>query len=706
MRKEKSALTLEATPKVRRAFWRALPPAAVLMAGWAWLFVPLLPSAPLPVWAMALAGAALCAGLLPLLRLRLALPGGILLCALLVYPARSGLLALANDILALLTRKTGRIFLDYAVGNGALWLGPALLWLLLALLTAWTCHRGRVWPLALPLLTAVILALWEEASAPAVLLLAGGVLLLRLGRNRCGVRGWGPQLLLGALALTVALLLPRPGGCWDSLSRSLHALCYDSPANSMPEGQLQDLGAWDPSGAEALAVTMEVPQKLYLRGMTGEVYTGTAWESLEPETLAEAKDTFYWLHNAGLYGQSLISSATAALGEGQPLAMTVQCRSACAARSYLPYALGSSAGLDPARTGDAGAAAGLTEMTYLAGSVPEWFALQEALAARQDEPAVAAYLAGEAAYRSYVKTHDLQLTPEAAAILSREFDEETGARTLGEIQALIRSRLEELLVYDSQATTYNGENDFLTYCLTQGSGYSVHYATAATLMLRYFGVPARYVEGYFLSAEEAARMSAGDTVILRETHAHAWAEYYLDGVGWIPFETTPGYIDQESLTAGSGGDGVAYAQDSAYLQALLSGQPQSVEPERGGVPFRPVWLLWLLPIAVAALLLLCLRRRLRLRRRLKAFDRADDRTAVELQYGYAVFLLRAAGISGLPGQEAAAARNLEARFSGHAVTPAQRRAAEGFTAEALAACKERWNPAQRFCNRWIRCIYL
>ena len=54
-------------------------------------------------------------------------------------------------------------------------------------------------------------------------------------------------------------------------------------------------------------------------------------------------------------------------------------------------------------------------------------------------------------------------------------------------------------------------------------------------MLRYFGVPARYVEGYFLSAAEAASYQPGQSITLTEIHAHAWAEYYLPGVGFVPF---------------------------------------------------------------------------------------------------------------------------------------------------------------------------
>lgn len=48
-------------------------------------------------------------------------------------------------------------------------------------------------------------------------------------------------------------------------------------------------------------------------------------------------------------------------------------------------------------------------------------------------------------------------------------------------------------------------------------GYSVHYATAAVLMLRYCGVPARYAEGYYLSGQDAA--SGEQTFELDETHA-------------------------------------------------------------------------------------------------------------------------------------------------------------------------------------------
>lgn len=40
-------------------------------------------------------------------------------------------------------------------------------------------------------------------------------------------------------------------------------------------------------------------------------------------------------------------------------------------------------------------------------------------------------------------------------------------------------------------------------------------------------------------------------VVLTEADAHAWAEYYLDGIGWIPFETTPGFEGSDSAFSGN-----------------------------------------------------------------------------------------------------------------------------------------------------------
>lgn len=46
--------------------------------------------------------------------------------------------------------------------------------------------------------------------------------------------------------------------------------------------------------------------------------------------------------------------------------------------------------------------------------------------------------------------------------------------------------------------------------------------------------PARYVEGYVVTRQQAEAMAPGGTLTLTEQSSHAWTEYYLDGVGWLP----------------------------------------------------------------------------------------------------------------------------------------------------------------------------
>ncbi|MBR3834727.1 MAG: transglutaminase domain-containing protein [Lachnospiraceae bacterium] len=80
------------------------------------------------------------------------------------------------------------------------------------------------------------------------------------------------------------------------------------------------------------------------------------------------------------------------------------------------------------------------------------------------------------------------------------------------------------------------DSTFLDYFMFESKqGYCTHYATAFTLLARAKGYPARYVQGYCVP------MLGEKTATVTGSMAHAWPEVYIEDVGWIAFEPTPGY---------------------------------------------------------------------------------------------------------------------------------------------------------------------
>lgn len=626
-------------------------------------------------------------------------------CAMAHRKVMGGLACLGNDLLDRVTGLTGRICLDFAVARDVspLWgLAPlAILWAVLLELTLQTGKVRFILPALLCVCGGVLTGLYPVDGGVALIGL--GTVLLVMGIPK-GLPTW--------LAVPALCLLVAAGLCWNADSpghtaqwrQSFHAARYDSGTNSMPEGDLTNLPGWNKSDAPALEVTMTQPQKLYLRGAVYEAYDGSAWTALDNGTRAAYEDLFYWLHQSAFFGQSQIGTAAALTEEAETAVLTVKNLSACASRGYYPYALAGSEALDGSAIGDDGFPQTGT-VNYYPGSVPEWYAIQHALASNQDS--FADYLAAEAGYRAYVTETDLQLTNESWSVLDRQLGREDGPQTLSQIRSFIRAWLDENLKYDEKAQTRSGGADFLQYTLEgSGSGYSVHYATAATLMLRYFGVPARYVEGYFLSAEEAAGYEAGETVILTEAHAHAWAEYYLPGVGFVPFEVTPGYVDDEELGGEDAESQQTYTGDHLkYAQVEQPEQLKEPEQPRFSFRFKPVWLLYAALVLLSWLAGAVILKRKRFRQALDAMDRAANRESVTLRFGYAAALLNTCGGLTVPGAEGAEELNREALFSDHDMTDSQRTEMDNYARRVLEACKQIWTIPQKL-RYWLwDCLY-
>ena len=65
--------------------------------------------------------------------------------------------------------------------------------------------------------------------------------------------------------------------------------------------------------------------------------------------------------------------------------------------------------------------------------------------------------------------------------------------------------------------------------------------------MRAHGIPARYCEGYLLTAAQV-QAAEGGAVTLTGANAHAWCEAYFDGVGWLPQYSIQRELDEGRLT--------------------------------------------------------------------------------------------------------------------------------------------------------------
>ncbi len=82
--------------------------------------------------------------------------------------------------------------------------------------------------------------------------------------------------------------------------------------------------------------------------------------------------------------------------------------------------------------------------------------------------------------------------------------------------------------------------DFVDYFLFENKqGYCTSFASAMAILGRCAGVPTRYVEGFLVDNSDKEKFDYQ----VRHRKAHSWAEAYIEGVGWIPFEATPPFYD-------------------------------------------------------------------------------------------------------------------------------------------------------------------
>lgn len=498
---------------------------------------------------------------------------------------------------------------------------------------------------------------------------------------------------------------------WDGPFRG--GVTYVGSAETV---DLQNAGPLNYSGRPVLRVTSDYEGHLYLRGTALAVYNGGRWTALPDGAYQEYLDQ--------LSGQPLTPTPLifpALLNPpGQTHTATITNVGASGSCIYTPYQLveqdWEAANILP------------VEDSFLARRQGQWtqtttfMPLADALASHYftDSDGVSGSVPSapsiapsqEAVYRGYVREHYLDVPEELRPLLeqflqeqglsyyyvlldgylaySSAFHDPSAAASSGigtsdwyvtiDKAARVAGELERLYEYDPATPLTPEGEDFVEYFLTEsGRGYCMHFASAATLLLRTMGIPARYVSGF------TADTVAGRQVDVPDWAAHAWVEIYLDGFGWYPVEVTPGY-DWSSQFPGTEPDGPADPSEQPSLGPEESeapapsqelpdepvpslgpqGGPDGPSSENGSVLLSVLIRVLAALAGLAALLWLGQY----LPKRLRAAAQAGPDANRAALYSYRC-LLRLKRWGGEVDEEALALAQ-KARFSQHTLTPEER----------------------------------
>ena len=434
--------------------------------------------------------------------------------------------------------------------------------------------------------------------------------------------------------------------------------------------RLDRLGAARFTGQHVLRYRSPYHQRTYLRGYAGERYTGNGWEPLSEEEAAGL---------AGLGVQPFVLQATeeAAQMEGfAPGSFAGENLVNNSRYVFLPYYLADEAIAGAERVGDNYVRPLAGTRYFQGGNWHTGYLNQELLnlAPLPDE------WEKLAAYQDDIQALYTQV-PEALNERLQEFLKEAGlANRRDEGSDDLISRVAMYMQNFGSYTTEPGNppagEDFVGYFLFESQrGYCVHYASAATLLLRSLGVPARYVVGY---VAKAADFRPDHWAEIQDNQAHAWVEVFSSSQGWIPVEVTPGRatVNAElSFTAATPANSAAPVTPTPTPGVTIAPTP-TPGPDQNMAPTNPeddesalAWYLILVLVLAAFMCIVALRGGyLAFHRWLRRARGAPNARALAI---YAGMERMARHIPGETVPEPARELALKAKFSQHTLSPGE-----------------------------------
>lgn len=534
---------------------------------------------------------------------------------------------------------------------------------------AWFLIRSRrLWTLLIFVFPAVLGAAFQMSLGMAGTGVLAAALLASAGYMKLPDGFWMVVILAGALTGFCMLLIQIPG--ISNLAERPYAVREIQTAasgwfrdlwygtNGLGNGDLTERERSAGTGT-ALEVTMSVPQSMYLRGFTGDMYTGDSWEHLPASVYYNAGNLMYWLEQKDFSPAGQVGQAAALTGQEQGRnQIEITLKDADGQYAYIPYEI-QDAEIENTRnwgneffTSQKGSRIRSYTCSANDNSVKSWTSIAgelftDAQNQEADRERIQEYLLNESYYNEFVYNNYTYISKSDRKLLYQSFgsggDQLKGHIDYKKAISDIRSYLKDNFIYTENLGAKAGQADALEEFLSTKKGYDVQFATAATLLFRYYGIPARYVEGYLITPEDADGVQPGETIRIMRDRIHAWTEIYIDGVGFVPVEVSPPYeglMEEADMEIGISNNSLL----RTFSRENTGGASEDTELISGGdeekqqlVPYR---LILTVTVCVLILFLLILAARILYRRfagtlkRKRLFQKGEPKIAVSAIYGY------------------------------------------------------------------------
>ena len=605
----------------------------------------------------------------------------------------NGLLQFENAFLQFLTRKTGRIILLFSCEQNRDYLfAVTALALVFALLFQYAVREKKIAVSCVAGLFVVAgygFGLFHSAVGVALLILG---FLLTLTERIGGKSFW---VRLGAITLSFALVFTSVSALHiaapasklkASLGRGWHTLRYETN-DPLPEGDLRRDTASAQTGQTALTVEADTLKDMVLRGFVGDTFDGVRWSPLENETLSRYTELFYWLHERGFYGTVQPMLALEVVDDCTVQTVQVTNVSACKRYAFLPTACRAESLWRASRLSETPVATGETYTAQMPTcDKAALFAAQRKIA--KQDGTDNDYLQAERAYAQFVYETALTVPDSTAQALKTVVAEEIKDKGLADKLCYVLDFFHRY-THTTAAVPFEGEDAVAWFLEKSKVGNDAMFASASALMLRYLGIPARYAEGYRVESETVKR-----------SDAHAWAEYYLDGIGWIALETLPELTQQERIIYEQASEAPPVPFDEEPLnppdeQKVQEGNPQIVS-------YGTVLMLIGLSLLLAAVSIV-LWRRLRFQKRLRRIHAMPPKERIPALYAYAQYVQKQGGVC-VPDAEARRLRQ-EALFSNHTMTERHVERMEQYVTQSVTLCREKDTLPKKLRHILWDCLY-